>query len=318
MTHTALYPLLLNPTLHSKVWGGRRLATQMHKSLPDEAPYGEAWEVHDTATVANGALAGQTLHDVLQAHGEALVGTHNNPTDGLPLLAKLLDASDWLSVQVHPDDAQAQALENYPRGKTEAWVVLATEPGAQLVVGVQAGTSREAMAQAIRDNRLGELLVYANVKAGDVFFIPANTVHAIGPGILLYEIQQSCDITYRLYDWGRMGLDGKPRELHIEKGVQVSNVNALPQVTHIPDGALVTVVQSAYFSTQLHRLQATRHSVRTQGTFHALTCTQGTVDITAADTSIALSQGRSALIPAALDAYTLNGTGEVLASFQTV
>src|SRR5687768_3559960 len=190
----ALYPLLLTPSLHVKVWGGRRLSSELDKPLTEDAPYGEAWELHDTSIVANGTLAGKSLRELIDTYGAALIGEGYNPSEGLPLLIKLLDASDWLSVQVHPNDEQARELEGDPRGKTEAWIILAAEPDAKLVIGVQSGISRETMAQAIIDGKLEDYLVYANVKAGDVLYMPANTIHAIGPGILLYEVQQSSDV----------------------------------------------------------------------------------------------------------------------------
>ncbi len=318
MSTPALYPLLLQPSLHVKVWGGRRLATYLHKSLPTDEPYGESWELHDTAIVENGALAGQTLGDVLKCYGVKLVGEGNNPDEGFPLLAKLLDASDWLSVQVHPNDEQARRLEGDPRGKTEAWVILVAEPDAKLVIGVKTGTTREQLAQAIRDGYLEDLLVFADVKAGDVVYLAANTIHAIGPGLLIYEIQQSSDVTYRLYDWNRLGLDGEPRELHIEKGTQVSNVETLPPITHIDTAQdQVIIVDGEYFRTARHRLNGAPQHVQTQGCFHALTCIEGEVSLTADDTAINLSIGRTALVPAVLTSYTLNGTGVVLRSWQT-
>jgi len=312
---TPLYPLKLKPTLHVKVWGGRKLRTQMAKELPTDEPYGESWEVHDTATVNNGSLSGQTLNKILNQYGQQLIGTHNDPAAGFPLLVKLIDAEQWLSVQVHPNDVQARELEGDPRGKTEAWLILAADEGAQLVTGVKRGTSREAMAAAIRDNQLEDLLVYEQVRAGDVFFIPANTIHAIGPGILLYEIQQNSNVTYRLYDWGRVGLDGQPRELHVDKGVQVSGVDSLPALTH-PTGETVEMVRSDYFVTTRHRLQDDRLEIPTEGRFHALTCIEGALSITHDETTIILSTGDSALIPASLGAYIVLGTGTLLRSTQ--
>lgn len=272
-----VYPFLLTPSLHVKVWGGRKLQTVLNKPLPTDEPYGESWELHDTATIANGALAGRALGDLLAEVGTALIGDNNDPAEGFPLLVKFLDAAAWLSVQVHPNDTQAAELEGEPRGKTEAWVVLAAEPGARLVTGVQPGTTREAMAQAIREGVLENHIVYADVKAGDVLQLDANTIHAAGPGMLLYEIQQSSDTTYRLYDWNRVGLDGKPRELHIEKGVQVANVDFYPTVTHPwgTDEEQVTLAQSPYFQTSLHRLKGQSTSLETNGVFQALTCVQG-------------------------------------------
>lgn len=310
---TPLYPFRLTPTLHIKVWGGRRLETEMNKPLFGDSPYGESWELHDTSTVANGPLSGQTLREVLDEYGAALVGEGNDPAEGFPLLAKLLDANDWLSVQVHPDDEQAKALEGDPRGKTEAWIILAAEPNAKLVIGVKPGTSNEQMATAIRENALEDLLVYAKVMPGDVLYIRANTVHAIGPGILLYEIQQSSDITYRLYDWGRTGLDGKPRELHIEKGVQVSNTESLPEITHPADDVLV---DGEYFVTYRHTLTGNSVELNTDGHFHALTCVEGSAQIVYGDTVTDISHGQTALVPASCGVYQLTGRGTLFRSQQ--
>lgn len=312
----ALYPLLLRPALHTRVWGGRRLAALFGRELPTDEPYGESWELHDSATVANGPLAGRTLGELLADYGQSLTGPDSDPSEGFPLLAKFLDAADWLSVQVHPDDAQARELEGDPRGKTEAWVILAADPGAKLVIGVRPGTTREQMAAAIRENRLETLVVYAEVRPGDVLYIAANTVHALGPGLLIYEIQQSSDVTYRLYDWGRMGLDGRPRQLHIEKGVQVSNLTALPQITRIPPGDEVIVVEGPYFRTVQHTLNGAPVRLETEGRFHALTCTEGRVSIGHAGDTLELAAGATALVPASVESYTLGGRGRVLRSLQ--
>ena len=314
MSNPVLYPFKLQPSLHIKVWGGRKLSTEMNKPLPTDDPYGEAWELHDTSTIANGALQGQTLREVVQAYGTDLIGAKNNPDEGFPLLAKILDAADWLSVQVHPNDEQAKLLEGDPRGKTEAWVILGADEGAQLVIGLKPGTSREVMAQAIRDNRLEDFLVYANVKVGDVLYIPANTVHALGPGLLIYEIQQSSNITYRLYDWGRLGLDGQARELHIDKGVEVSNLESLPDVTH-PKGELM--VDGEYFQTFRHELDDIKLMIPTNNNFHSLTCIAGEITITSdRREEVKLYQGQTGLIPACISEFAIEGTGTILRSFQ--
>jgi mannose-6-phosphate isomerase len=310
-------PLLLEAALHLRVWGGRRLETVMGKRLPPDGTYGESWEVHDTARVADGPFAGATIGDLLAAHGPALIGGQSDPREGFPLLAKLLDADQWLSVQVHPDDEQARRMEGDPRGKTEAWVILAAEPDAQLVTGIRPGTTRAALADAARDGTLAALLVYTPVAAGDVLYLAANAVHAIGPGILLYEIQQASDITYRLYDWGRPGLDGTPRPLHIEKAAAVSNLEQVPARTHpATDGPRVTLVQGPYFQTD--RLAPGEGGLRvaTDGRFHAVTCIGGELACAAGGVSIRLRQGASALVPAGAPAYHLLGDGVVLSSFQ--
>lgn len=312
MTFSA-YPLLMQPALHPRIWGGRKLAAVLNKALPDDGtPYGETWEIHDTAVIANGVYAGQTLGDVARAYGAEMLGAGVDPALGVPLLAKFLDAEAWLSVQVHPNDEQAAALEGDPRGKTEAWIVLHAEPGAQLIIGVQPGTSREALAAAIQTGHVTDLLVYAPVTRGDVLFLAANTIHALGPGILIYEIQESSDLTYRLYDWGRLGLDGTPRALHIEKGVAVANTAALPIITRIdwdtPGDQMV--IDCAYFRTMLHALVSSEsRACTTKGRPHLLTCVEGEIDITlesdAGNAVVALGVGGSAFIPAAGGIYAM-------------
>lgn len=314
-----LYPLLMNPTLHTRVWGGRTLETHYHKNLPTHAPYGESWELHDTTPVANGALEGRTIADLTHTYGAALIGTASDPADGFPLLVKLLDCNDWLSVQVHPDDALAGELEGEPRGKTEAWIFLRAAPAARIVVGIENGTDITSLEAAIRENRLEPLLTYQSVNVGDVVYMAAGTVHALGPGVLVYEIQQSSDQTYRLYDWGRMGLDGKPRPLHIEKSLRAARLGVKPPITRLSEAdADDVVINSAYFMTARHHLTGGRLTLDTGGTrFHALTCTDGfmTVDWGGGD-GVAFSTGQTVLIPASLGIYTLTGEGEVLRSYQ--
>lgn len=318
----SLYPLLLQPALHVKVWGGRRLQTLLNKPLPTAEPYGESWDMHDTAMVAEGPLRGRQLGDLLREYGHALVGPDNDPANGFPLLAKFIDANDWLSVQVHPNDEQARELEGNPRGKTEAWYFFAADPGARVVKGVRPGTTREALAQAIRDNTVESLLEYGTVEAGDVLVNYAGGIHALGPGIIIYEIQQSSDTTYRLYDWGRMDLNGQPRTLHIEKGVAVSTVEVLPPITHTAGNNLpvVDIVQTPFFVTLLHQMtprNGTRISLDTTGKrFHILTCIGGSATIRSGEYQATLRIGQTALIPASIGVYTLEGEARILRSFQ--
>ena len=309
-----LYPLKLSPAFHVKVWGGRRLADVMQKQLPTSEQYGESWELHDSAVVVNGPLHGISLSELTQRYGADLLGERNDPSEGFPLLAKLIDANQWLSIQVHPNDEQARKLEGEPRGKTEAWVVLHADADARLVVGLHPSTSRARMTEAIHLNQLEELLVYAEVQAGDVLYIPSNTVHALGPGLLIYEIQQSSDTTYRLYDWGRLGLDGQPRELHIKKGVQVANLEFLPQILHPDDDLLV---DGEYFQTWRHELYDTSLVVASKSRFQSLTCIEGNVQVVAnGHDVIVLSKGETGLIPACIPGFTLRETGTVLRSCQ--
>ena len=312
-----LYPLKLQSALHVKVWGGRRLATDLRKPLPTDQPYGESWELHNNALVTNGQHRGKSLMELTRQFGADLIGAGNDPAEGVPLLAKFIDAADWLSVQAHPNDAQAKALEGEPRGKTEAWLVLRAEPGARLVIGLRPGTTRQELKSAIRGNRLDALLVFAEVSPGDVLYIPAGTVHALGPGILVYEIQQSSDTTYRLYDWGRPGLDGQPRELHLDKGVQVANLGALPAIrrpTRRPAcrwRLLPRLAPQGWTNGAL--------KLSTEGRFQALTCVEGKLQVSAPGhdaESIALRVGETALIPACLERFRISGSGTLLRSTQ--
>ena len=309
-----LYPLKLEPRLHVKVWGGSRLKSYLNKRQPSDEPYGESWEMHDTSIVANGALAGRSLGELTTAYGAALIGSGNDPQDGFPLLAKFIDADQWLSIQVHPSDQQALALEGEPRGKSEAWIVAHAEAGARLVAGLRPGATRQDIAAAISENRLEDYMRYAEVRAGDVLTIPANTVHALGPGLLIYEIQQSSDTTYRLYDWGRPGLDGKPRQLHIDKGLQVADLDYAPEIKR-PSSELI--VAGEYFMTWRHELGSGGRNLETGGVFQALTCLEGEIEAAAVDHEpIVLAKGETGLIPACFEEFALSGVGTVLRSCQ--
>ncbi len=314
MRATAMYPLKLKPGLHVKVWGGSRLKTHLNKPQPTDEPYGESWELHDTSIVANGPLCGKSLRELTTACGAALIGSGNDPQDGFPLLAKFIDADQWLSIQVHPNDEQALELEGEPRGKTEAWIVVHADLGARLVIGARPVASREDVAAAISENRLEEYMRYAEVREGDVLYIPANTVHALGPGLLIYEIQQSSDTTYRLYDWGRLGLDGKPRQLHIDKGLQVANLDLAPDIAR-PSKDLI--VDGEHFLTWRKQLRNESLNLKTGGVFQALTCLEGEIRAAAGEHEpIALAKGETGLIPACFKEFALSGVGTILRSCQ--
>jgi mannose-6-phosphate isomerase len=275
-----LYPLLFEPNLSERPWGGRKLETVFHKPLPPGDLIGESWEIFTTNVIANGALKGRTLREALATLGERL-----GPRDGddFPLLVKFLDARDWLSVQVHPDDRLAREIENLPRGKTECWYILEAEPGARLAYGVNRAMSADEFRAAVVAGKAHEMMSYLPVKAGDFVFVPARTAHAIGPGILLYELQQSSDTTYRVYDWDRVGKDGQPRELHLEKALRVTDFQ--PPLL----GTLPYTVGTDPNGNQIAEI------------FRGEFFIEGRVEVH----GVVLEKGRSALIPAALGAYTL-------------
>jgi len=304
-TLDALYPLLLTPQMVARPWGGRALIDRFGKSAIDTQPIGESWEAYPKSVIANGALAGQTVQAVFERYGGRLAPDDHGE---FPLLIKLIDAREWLSVQVHPDDEHARALENQPRGKTECWYILDAAPDAQIIYGVAQDLTADQFRQAVAEGRAAQIMAYVPVKAGDFIYVPAGTPHAIGPGIVLYELQQMSDVTYRVYDWDRVGLDGKPRELHLDKAMQVMTLQPRPVITVPPpevaglQGNLVSrLTRVAYFG--LDRLRVIQPSARysLEGTCQILTVIDGTVMVN----GLSISKGQTLLIPAEMGSFTL-------------
>lgn len=209
-----LYPLLLRPEFYERVWGSRSLAPIYSEAIFG-SPVGEAWLTAETCKVANGPLAGRTLGELCREAGPALLGDIGSVLSRFPLLIKFLFPKDKLSVQVHPDDAGA-ARKGEPYGKTECWYILQAEPGAQVGVGLKPGITKTDVENAIREIRMEQLLNWIDVRQGDLIYVDAGTVHTIGPGMIIVEIQQNSDTTYRLYDYGR------PRELHVQEGLEAA------------------------------------------------------------------------------------------------
>lgn len=215
--------LRLEPVFLPKIWAAERIPGRLGELLAAPPGTGEVWLAshrHHVTPVATGDLAGLGLDQVVERHGEHILGQGGQPPE-FPLLLKVLSVGQWLSVQVHPDDQAARRLEGEPWGKSEAWRVLEAEPGAEIVMGLKPDLNREEVARAVQEGRLVELLAKVPARRGDTFHLPAGTVHATGPGLTIFEIQQASDITYRFYDWDRLGADGKPRELHQEKALEV-------------------------------------------------------------------------------------------------
>jgi mannose-6-phosphate isomerase len=214
-------PLRLIPQLHPRVWGGDLLARRFARCARTGGGIGESWEVHGDLLVAGGPDQGLTLDELARREGQALLGKRCPPSTTFPLLVKWLDCRDWLSVQVHPDDVVARSLTGDPsaRGKTECWYLVEAEEGAEVIHGLAAGASVEDLAR-FQGRKILDFLHRQVAHADQILYTPAGTVHALGPGLLLLEIQQSSDLTYRLYDWGRLGLDGNPRELHLPEALR--------------------------------------------------------------------------------------------------
>lgn len=231
MKTTALYPLRFEPIFQKRIWGGRRLEEVLGHILPGDEPIGEAWVLSDQgqhlSRVANGPLRGQRLRQLMEERPEGLLGEAANRHARFPLLLKFLDARDTLSVQVHPDDRHTHLLPPGQRGKTEAWVVLHAEPGSRIYAGLKPGTGPEELRQALHKQTVADCLVSFEPQPGDCVFLPAGTVHALGGGLVIFEVQQNSDVTYRLYDWDRVDAQtGKPRQLHIEESLACTDFTA--------------------------------------------------------------------------------------------
>jgi len=312
------YPLLLRPQYDEKVWGGRRLETVLGKSLPLDAAIGESLETGDAAVVVNGPLAGRTLGELARAAGETLLGTRgalaSQPFGDFPLLVKFIDAADVLSVQVHPDDQGALGLGK--RGKTEAWYVVQAEPGAALITGLVDEVTADEVRAAIEVGGLDALLERRTVACGDTLIVPAGTVHAIAAGVLLYEIQENSDVTFRLYDWERLGLDGLPRDLHLEDalralapGRRATTPPALPLT-----GRRAVLAACRYFT--LERWTVDGEFVvpgSGGGSFHLLSGVEGACELRGGKgDAVRLERGHTALLPADLPECRLVGRATVL------
>jgi mannose-6-phosphate isomerase len=216
-----LYPLKFHPLFKERVWGGRNLETLYHKAIPGHGPIGESWEISDrpgdASVIANGPLAGKDLRWLMENHERDLIGDARSQNGLFPLLIKILDAQEKLSLQVHPPAGKAAELGGDP--KTEMWYIAQAAPEAELYVGLKRGTTRHEFEQRIKDGSVAGCFHRVPVKAGDTMFLPSGRVHAIGAGLVIFEIQQNSDTTYRVFDWNRVGTDGKPRELHIPQSL---------------------------------------------------------------------------------------------------
>lgn len=315
------YPLHFQPEWKERVWGGRALA-RFGFDLPD-GPIGEAWTIGDhpngVSTVMNGPLAGKGLDWVRERFGQAWFGTKFAGGDGgrFPLLIKLLDCNDDLSVQVHPSDDYEKLPPGEP-GKTEMWYVIDAKPGAKIIYGIKDGITRDDFAAAIEADRIMDTLRVVDVEAGDMFYIPAGTVHALCAGVLVAEIQQNSDTTYRLFDYNRPGLDGKPRELHIEDSLRVTNFDnagAERRKTAVDaPNTWLHLATSAYFSTDKAVVRGEWTETTDADSFTILIVTDGSGSLKWAEGELALAPGACFLLPAPLGAYTLTGDCTVLRS----
>ncbi len=302
----------MRPAMKEMVWGGRLLADRFGKKIPSDAT-GEAWEIaahpHGQSTVDGGPLDGTELQTLVDQYKEALVGTRVYAAYGnyFPLLIKFIDANQNLSVQVHPNDSQAVDLEGPgASGKTEMWYVLDAKPSAKLVYGFNRDLTEAELKNALEQGTLESFLNWVDVYPGDTFYIPAGTLHAIGSGILIAEIQQNSDLTYRVYDYNRLGLDGKPRQLHVEKAVAV--VDRKAPIGHekadIDQGII-----SPFFETRRFKVDGSWKLEVSPERFEILICVGGCGSIVSEGQTLSVKEGDSFLIPAT--AGTIRAEGQL-------
>ncbi len=305
-----LYPLRFKPIYRQYIWGGWKFATLMNRPLPQDENFAESWEIcdhgDDQSVVDGGPLSGETLHDLSIKYGRRLLG--NAPplsasAGRFPLLLKYLDAEQNLSLQVHPDDDMAARLDPPEMGKCEAWYVVASVPGSVIYAGLKDGVDKKTLAEAIENGRCEECLHYFEARRGDCVFIPAGTVHSLGAGILVAEIQQTSDVTFRLFDWNRLDADGLPRQLHIDRGLEAIDYARGPispircPASHHDDSA--TLVKSKPFNLD-RRILFGPQQIGGDGRFHIITVVDGAASIEGDKLDGNLCCGQSALLPADL------------------
>jgi len=311
--------LPMRPYLREMIWGGRDLGVHYNKSLPPSGQVGESWEVSAysgmESTVASGPLAGRTLGDIASTAGPELVGAavHRRYGNEFPLLIKLLDARQDLSVQVHPDDEYASSHRLGRFGKMEAWVVLRSN-GGRIACGLKAGVGRAEFQAAVSADRVEEAIEFRDARPGDVYYLPPGTVHALCKGVMVYEVQQSSDLTFRIYDYNRPGPDGNPRELHLDRALDVIAFEDTPQGP--PRGAGLseatpggsTLVESPHFRLERFTGEGAVTDREAASSFAAVTLLEGSACVTAGEASHSFCTGDSFLVPAGRE-YRVRAAG---------
>jgi len=314
-----LYPLKFSPILKDKIWGGTKLKTLFNKAAETDK-LGESWELSgyegDESVVTNGFLAGNNLTELIEIYMGELLGDKIFDEYGLsfPLLFKLIDANENLSIQVHPGDEVA-AVRHDSYGKTEMWYVVDAEAGAELIIGFSKDCDKDEYLIALENDKVEDLLQKVKVQKGDVFFIPAGLVHAIGKGVVVAEIQQSSDITYRIYDYKRTDDNGNERELHTEQALDVINFNASVQPKTVYNASVNEVtplVSCEYFTTNIIRFnEPLARNYVAMDSFVSYMCIEGDFVIDCDGEKVVVNKGDTILIPASIDELNLIPHSEV-------
>lgn len=311
-----MYPILFEGDYKEKVWGGNKIRTLFNKNITEEH-IGESWEVafhnHGDSSIRNGKYKGMTLKEMLLQDGENIIGKPFLAGSKFPLLIKIIDAKSNLSVQVHPDDAYAALHEAGELGKSEAWVILDAEPGAELIIGLKDGVTKEMFLQSVDDKAVESVLNILPVQAGDVINIPAGLVHAINSGIVLAEVQQNSDTTYRVFDWNRVGLDGNSRELHIDKAMDTIDFDGVHSKETVEGISVdlgtythISYVLNKYFSLEGIKNNGVTVLDRTAD-FEIYMVSSGAGSISGSFKTVSVRTGDTFMIPSSLDSYELNG-----------
>lgn len=314
-----LYPLKFQPILKDKIWGGTKLNSLLNKDskLPN---VGESWEISDvegdTSLVINGHLKGQSLKDLLKSYGAEMVGLQNHRIfeDKFPLLIKFIDAKEDLSIQLHPNDELARKRHN-SFGKTEMWYVMQADENSNLIVGFNQKVTPELYLEHLEDKTLPKILNFDKVKSGDVYFIDVGRIHAIGAGVMLAEIQQTSDVTYRVYDWGRKDADGNERELHNDLALEAIgfDMGADFKVEYQKErNHSNKMVSCPYFTTNYLKIDATIQKNNGHGSFTIYICVEGEAEILTSNHTETIKKGETILIPAAIESFHISAKNATL------
>ncbi|PZR20119.1 MAG: mannose-6-phosphate isomerase [Flavobacterium psychrophilum] len=314
-----VYPLIFDPILQDRIWGGTKLKTDLgKKNLPTDTT-GESWELSDVAgyvsIIANGEYRGQSLTSLLERFPAEVMGykVHEKFGNDFPLLFKFLDARDDLSIQVHPNDELAKKRHN-SFGKTEMWYVMQADEGAKIIVGFKQKSSPEEYLEHLQNKSLIDILNIVPVKKGDVFFLETGTIHAIGAGIVIAEIQQTSDITYRIYDWDRVDAQGNSRELHVDLALDAMNYNTTNTQKHYTTilNQSNVMVNCPYFTTSYLPLKGSTGVSKDGSSFTVYICTEGEFALETNGETYTFKKGDTVLIPASLKVYILSGEATLL------